>query len=125
MIGRGAFAVTVVVPAFNEERYIARCLRSLLGQTLDRSQYEIVVVDDGSTDRTSEVVRSFGDGIRLIINDENLGLPASLNIAIRSARTPFVVRVDADDYVNESFLDILLKFLGANPEMDEIGRAHV
>lgn len=110
--------VSVIVAAHDEERYIGRCLRSLLSQRFARSQYEIVVVDDGSTDRTSAILETFGADIRVIRNDKNLGLPASLNKAITSTHSKFVVRVDADDYVNAAFLDVLYLFLAENPGFD-------
>lgn len=111
---------TVIVPAYNEERYIGRCLRSLTSQRIDSDRLEIIVVDDGSTDHTAQVVAEFGDRVRLISNRTNVGLPASLNRAIKSCRSPFFVRVDADDYVNEAFVDVLMMFLGANPGMDAV-----
>jgi glycosyltransferase involved in cell wall biosynthesis len=99
--------ISVIIAAYNQERYITRCLRSLLAQNISRDKFEIVVVNDGSTDNSASVLQEFADEIVLITNESNLGLPASLNKAIRRARTPFVVRVDADDYVNDEFLHLL------------------
>jgi len=110
--------VSVIVAAHDEERFIGRCLRSLLSQRFLRGKYEIVVVDDGSTDNTAAVLDTFGKEIRVIRNELNLGLPASINKAIVSCRSKFVVRVDADDYVNADFLDILYLFLAENPQFD-------
>ena len=110
--------VSVIVAAHDEERYIGRCIRSLVAQRFTRSQYEIVVVDDGSTDRTSAILETFSADVRVIRNDKNLGLPASLNKAITSTHSKFVVRVDADDYVNAAFLDVLYLFLAENPGFD-------
>lgn len=110
--------VSVIVAAHDEERFIGRCLRSLLAQRFAKSQFEIVVVDDGSTDRTSAILETFGSDIRVIRNEKNLGLPASLNKAITSTHSKFVVRVDADDYVNSAFLDVLFLFLTENPKFD-------
>lgn len=110
--------VSVIVAAHDEERYIGRCIRSLVAQRFTRSQFEIVVVDDGSTDRTSAILETFGADVRVIRNDKNLGLPASLNKAITSTHSKFVVRVDADDYVNAAFLDVLYLFLAENPGFD-------
>jgi glycosyltransferase involved in cell wall biosynthesis len=110
--------VSVIVAAHDEERYIGRCIRSLVAQRFARSQYEIVVVDDGSTDRTSAILETFGADVRVIRNDKNLGLPASLNKAITSTHSKLVVRVDADDYVNAAFLDVLYLFLAENPGFD-------
>lgn len=110
----------MIVAAYNQERYISRCLRSLIAQTIDRDKFEIVVINDGSTDRSSAVLGEFIDEIVLIDNEKNIGLPASLNKAIRRARSPFVVRVDADDYVNSQFLHLLHEFLRENKYMDAV-----
>ena len=110
--------VSVIVAAHNEERYIGRCLRSLLAQRFARDKYDVIVIDDGSTDRTAAILATFGDDITVIQNGVNMGLPASLNRAITSTRSKFIVRVDADDYVNSSFLDVLYMFLAENPQFD-------
>jgi glycosyltransferase involved in cell wall biosynthesis len=112
--------VSVIVAAYNQERFIGRCLRSLLRQTIEPEEYEIIVVNDGSTDRTPYALELFHDAIVTITNEENLGLPASLNRGIRAARAPYVVRVDADDYVNANFLLFLEEFLNQNEYMDAV-----
>ena len=112
--------ISVIVAAHNEERYIGRCIRSLLAQTFPRQKFDIIVVNDGSTDRTATILKTFGDDVRVLHNDSNIGLPASLNKAISSTHSKFVVRVDADDYVNESFLEILYLFLTENSRMDAV-----
>ncbi len=112
--------ISVIVAAHNQERYISRCLRSLLAQSIAREKFEIVVINDGSTDHTPSVLEEFVDEIVLITNESNIGLPASLNKAIRRARAPYVVRVDADDYVNNEFLHLLHGFLRENKYMDAV-----
>ncbi len=112
--------ISVIVAAHNQERYISRCLRSLLAQSIAREKFEIVVINDGSTDHTPSVLEEFADEIVLITNESNIGLPASLNKAIRRARAPYVVRVDADDYVNNEFLHLLHGFLRENKYMDAV-----
>ena len=112
--------VSVLVAAYNQERFIGRCLRSLLHQTMPLASYEIIVVNDGSTDRTSYALELFYDAIRVVTNQQNLGLPASLNRGIALANAPYLVRVDSDDYVNENFLQFLHFFLQQNPKMDAI-----
>jgi len=110
--------ISVIIPVFNQEKWIGRCLRSLLNQTMNRSDYEIIVVNDGSEDRSDYALELFTDEIVLIKNEKNLGLPAALNKGIKSSKASHIVRVDGDDYVNEYFLFILHEFLEQNKYMD-------
>lgn len=112
--------ITVIVPVHNQEKFIGRCIRSLLSQSLDRENFDIIVIDDGSTDRTPYALEMFEEDIKIIKNDNNKGLPKSLNIGIKASRSPYVVRVDSDDYVNSEFLNQLLLFLTNNNYMDAI-----
>ena len=112
--------LSVIVSVYNQDRYIGRCLRSLIGQSLSRDDYEIIVVDDGSTDRTAYALKLFESDLHVIQNEKNVGLPMSLNRGIRAAHAPFIVRVDADDYVNRNFLLFLYIFLAQNPYMDAV-----
>jgi glycosyltransferase involved in cell wall biosynthesis len=112
--------VSVVVTAYNQEKYIGRCIRSLLGQKYPESEFEVIVVNDASEDRTRYALEVFGDDIRVIHNEQNLGLPASLNRAIRMARGRFVVRVDGDDYVHAEYINVLALHLALNNALDAV-----
>ena len=112
--------ISVIVPIFNQEKYIGRCLRSLLQQTMPHDQYEIIVIDDASSDRTPYALELFHNAIYTIRNLTNLGLPASLNIGINASNAPYIVRVDSDDYVNINFLHSLYLFLKMNPDFDAV-----
>jgi len=116
--------VSVIVAVYNQEKYIGRCLRSLLHQTMSHVDYEIIVVDDGSEDRTSYALELFCDPsdsvISVITNESNSGLPASVNRGLRAARAPYVVRVDSDDFVNINFLNILYYYLESNKYADAV-----
>ena len=111
--------ISVIVPAHNEERFIGRALRSLLSQTFVDA-YEVIVVNDASTDRTAFALDLFKDEITVYHNETRLGLPGSLNCAIKRARGKYIVRVDADDYVTSDYLYLLQRFLEANTYMDAI-----
>ncbi len=116
--------LSVIVSAFNQEKYIGRCLRSLLKQSLNRDEYEIIVINDGSFDKTSYALELFNspkeDLIKVITNEENLGLPTSLNKGINASKGKYIVRVDSDDFVNFNFLQFLSFYLDTNPESSAI-----
>ena len=112
--------VSVVVCVHNGERFIARSIRSLLDQSMPRDQFEIIVVDDGSTDNTAKVIESFGSLVRPLTFESQRGLPAACNAGIQSARGRYVVRVDADDYVHEDFLRVEHLFMSLNPDIDAV-----
>jgi glycosyltransferase involved in cell wall biosynthesis len=112
--------ISVLVPVYNQEKYIGRCLRSLLAQNYPRDAFEIIVINDGSDDRTDYALELFKDDIRLIKNETNVGLPASLNRGIHASNAPYIVRVDSDDYVNAHFLELLQMFMTVNRYMDAV-----
>lgn len=113
--------ISVIVPVYNQEMFVGRCLRSLLNQSIDQSNYEIILINDGSTDKTRYALDLFSGGIiRVIHKEENKGLPHSLNQGIKAATGKYIVRVDADDYVNEHYLLFLSTFLEMNSHMDAV-----
>ena len=117
-------SICVVIAAYNEEKFIGRCLRSLLNQSLEKKFYEIIVVDDGSTDKTNYALSLFRDPnnsiLKIITNKKNIGLPASLNHGIKHTTAKYIIRVDGDDFVNKNFLEILRYYLDSNPEADAV-----
>ena len=111
--------ISVVITNFNYGRYLGRCIRSALSQTLDSRLYEVVVVDDASTDDSVEILKTYGSEIRVIENLKNMGLAYTANVGMKSAKGRYVVRVDADDYVHADFLKTLLlgfEFFGRDVE---------
>ena len=116
--------VSVIVATYNQQQFIGRCLRSLLHQTVPHSDYEIIVVNDGSVDLTYYALELFCDPlesvVQVITNESNQGLPASINKALRAAKAPYVVRVDSDDFVNTNFLNFLCNYLDYNNYADAV-----
>ena len=113
-------SVSVLIAVHNAERYIGRCIRSILNQSLPSEDYETIVINDASTDRTAYALELFCDEIRLIENSERCGLSKSLNRGIRQARGKFLVRLDGDDYVHREYLNVLKLHLAMNDDMDAV-----
>lgn len=106
-------AVSVVIPAYNQARYLPTAIESALAQTFrDR---EIIVVDDGSLDDTPVIARQYGDALRYV-RQENRGLAGARNTAIRLARGRFVALLDSDDEWLPNYLAEMLALADALPE---------
>lgn len=112
--------VSVIIPAYNSEKFILRCLRSIFQNSLNRDEYEIIVINDGSSDKTEQILDIYRDEIIYIKNKTNQGLPSSLNKGIKNSRGQFIVRVDSDDYVHKDYLYILMLHLQLNNKIDAI-----
>jgi len=112
--------ISVVVGAYNEEGCLAATIQSLLGQSF--SDYEIIIVDDGSTDKTAEIAKSFEDTrIKVIDIDENIGLPNALNYGIRESEGKYIARADADEYSDPFRLQKQRSALEANSSVQAVG----
>jgi len=110
--------ISVVVTNYNYGTYIRRCLRSLINQDLERGRYEIIVVDDHSTDDSLQAMHAFveaGD-VKVVVNKKNLGVGGSSRVGVDHSRGKYFVRVDADDYVQPAFLSMLYNVLRFCPQ---------
>ena len=88
--------ISIVMPVYNCERYIQQAIDSILNQTYD--DFELIIVDDGSTDKTSEIIQNVRDKrICLVKNTKNRGIIASLNNGIKLSTGKYIARMDADD----------------------------
>lgn len=112
--------ISVIVPVYNCEKYIGRCIRSLLSQKYERRDFEIIIINDGSTDKTSFALELFKEEIVLVEHDSQKGLPASLNSGIKKAKGQYIIRLDADDYVHAEYLNFLCLYLDMNHEYEAV-----
>ena len=112
--------ISVIIAAYNEEKFIGRTIRSLLNQNISQQSYEIIVINDNSSDKTQYALQLFEGDVRVINNTKKHGLAYSLNLGIKEARGKYVVRVDADDYVHAEYLKVLSEFLEQNKYMDAV-----
>ena len=106
--------ITAVIPAYNAEKYIARSIDSVLGQT--RPVDEIVVVDDGSTDATPQIIKGYGDTVRYI-HQPNAGVSAARNTGIHAATGNWIAFLDADDEWLPDRLMRQVQLLEKNPHL--------
>lgn len=113
---RNTPAVTVVIAAYNASRYIAQALDSVLAQTFN--DYEVIVVNDGSSDREEleQILRSHPLPI-IYLSQENKGVSAARNAAIRIAKGEFYAQLDADDQWTPDYLEVQLQLLSDNPDV--------
>ena len=113
--------ITVLMPAYNAAGYIAEAITSVLGQSF--RDFELLIINDGSTDKTVEVIRSFSDGRIVLIEQENLGVAAALNKGLQLARAEYIARFDADDICFPNRLEEQYNFIMAHPEYIVVGSA--
>lgn len=114
-----AFApkVSVLMPTYNVEKYIAEAIESILNQTF--TDFELIILDDGSTDGSADIAKSFTDN-RIVYhhNDVNLGLANNLNVGLGMARGKYIARMDGDDISLPKRFQTQIDFLEAHPDID-------
>lgn len=109
--------ISIGIPFFNAEKYLEDAIKSVLAQTFQN--WELILVDDGSTDRSLEIARSFVDPrIRIISDGYNRRLPYRLNQIISEAKYDIIARMDADDLMAVDRLEKQMKVLNENSEID-------
>ncbi|HTK19974.1 MAG TPA: glycosyltransferase family A protein, partial [Mucilaginibacter sp.] len=106
--------ITVLMPAYNAGKYIREAIESVLRQT--HCNFELLIVNDGSTDNTVCVVLSFNDPRIVLVNKEHEGIAQALNTGLRLAEGHYVARFDADDICMPDRLEKQFNFLEDHPD---------
>jgi glycosyltransferase involved in cell wall biosynthesis len=115
--------VSVIMPAYNAEPYIAEAIVSILHQTY--AHFELLIADDASTDQTLSVIRSYQDPrIRVLQHTQNLGYVGNMNTLFRAAKGDFIMIQDADDYCEPNRLSCLYEFFQENSHVDLVGSSY-
>lgn len=111
-------AVTVLMPTYNASKYVAEAIESVLKQSFE--DWELIIVDDGSTDNTVDIIRSYTDSrIRLICNEHDF--IGSLNLGLKESSGKYIARMDADDIMHPDRLKIQYNIMEEEPEITVCG----
>ena len=112
--------ISVIMPAYNAEKYVTEAINSILSQTF--TDFEFIIINDASTDSTKEIIKSFQDQrIKLINNEQNQGVAKSLNIGIAAAKGKYIARMDADDISLPERFQVQFDFMEQNKDIDICG----
>ena len=108
--------ISIIMPVYNVEKYLARCLESAIRQTFPRNKYEIICVNDGSTDNSLEILERYAEQFPniKIINQKNSGPAAARNRGILEAQGKYVLFIDSDDFITLNALKILYNYAEQN-----------
>ena len=105
--------ISTIIPCYNEERYIASCLDSILGSDIDFSSYEVILIDGDSSDKTVKIIQEYQkkyDFIKLLHNPKKI-VPISMNLGIKEAKGDYIVRLDAHASYPKNYFSKLLEYL--------------
>jgi glycosyltransferase involved in cell wall biosynthesis len=116
-------SVSVVIPLFNKEKEVLRAVNSVLSQTI--SDFEIIVVNDGSTDKGPDLVRAIQDPRIKVIDQENVGVSAARNRGITESRAELIAFLDADDEWEPDFLETIMHLKNKFPSYDVFATNYV
>lgn len=104
--------LSVIVPVYNSAKYIEECIESLLNQNMNPSEYEIVCIDDGSTDQSVDLIEKYQEsGIVRLIKQKNAGVSTARNVGIMNSRGKYITFVDSDDMVLHGTYEMICEVL--------------
>jgi glycosyltransferase involved in cell wall biosynthesis len=118
--------VSIIIPVYNEEKYLAQCLDSIFQQTYHN--IEVIVVNDGSTDKSKEIIKQYQEWYSNLIylEQENQGLSVARNIALKHAKGEYVFYIDSDDYLEKYSINRLYnKIVESNSDLVICGHTEV
>lgn len=95
--------ISIIIPVYNSRKYIKKCINSVINQSY--SNFEIIVVDDGSTDGSLDIIYSFNDSRIKVIKQENRGVSEARNVGIKNSSGDYIMFIDSDDYIEFNMLE--------------------
>ncbi len=111
--------LSIVIPVYNTEKYLEKCLASCVNQEVEKADYEIVVVDDGTKDNAMAIALRYQENYPniKIFSQENAGLSAARNMGLSHCSGDYVWFVDSDDYIEEGSLSLIFNKIEENPDI--------
>ena len=119
--------LSIVIPVYNVEKYIKKCLLSIFQQKVENTTFEVIIVNDGTPDSSMEIVNSLVSAYDnvTIINQENKGLSEARNAGLSCAKGQYVWFIDSDDWIEDNCLDPILKLLDGNVDFLQLQYRYV
>jgi len=111
--------ISVIMSVYNGEHYLAQAIESILNQTFQ--DFEFIIINDGSTDRSEEIIKSYDDDRIILINQQHKGLIYSLNYGLQKAKAKYIARMDGDDISLPDRLAIQLSFMEKHDDIGVLG----
>ena len=108
--------VSVIMPAYNAEKFIAEAIESVINQTFE--YWELLIIDDGSSDTTAQIIKSFADDRIILLWQDNAGVSSARNRGLELARGKYITFLDADDVLPKESLTVRVGYFKENPKVD-------
>ena len=112
--------ISIIVTNFNYSKFLDRAIRSAFVQNYPTDKFELIVVDDCSTDKSLEIIESYGDLISKIYLKDNVGLSKARNIGVEKSNGEYIIFIDADDFIHRDLIFIAGMFLDQNEMFDAV-----
>lgn len=111
--------ITIILPVYNSEKYLAKCIDSILNQTYDN--FELIIVDDGSKDNTNRIVTDYTDKRLKYVYSKHYGVSSARNIGLKKSKGKYIAFIDSDDEVASNFLELLYNNYSNNIQLSVCG----
>lgn len=106
--------ISIVIPVYNAEKYLSRCLESILSQTY--KNIEVIIVNDGSTDKSQQIIKTYQKKSKKVrvFNQSNVGVSKARNLGIKYCKGDYILFLDSDDWIDEDYIEKSIDFLKNN-----------
>ncbi len=111
--------ISVIMPVYNGERYIKETIESVLTQSY--TDFEFIIIDDGSTDGTLDILKKINDNRIKVLNQNHGGIVKALNLGIKESTGEYIIRIDADDICILNRFEVLVNYMDKNPQVSVCG----